>query len=357
MKEPPHLTDEQVDRYRNRNLAPAALLEIDRHLSVCEPCRDRLYASVGATSRIASLRADLSGHLDYAGVVACAARSASPEQEEHLGICADCRGEVEDLRAFQQELRETPRAPLVMPVRPAAKWRVPLTIAAGLAVVGVTLWTLRSSNPQPTPVASVPSAVSAEAPLTPSERQTLELAQAGGKLERAPVLDRLVTRRGTLLGPGGDARRFDLTGPMGTVVTTDRPVFHWNALPGAVSYKVAIFDENFDSVATSPAVTGTEWQPEQPLPRGRVLNWQVSAQVGGETVHSPAPPAPEARFSVMPADMAAEIEAARRDHPANHLLLAAMYAKAGDVEEARRELDAMDPAVAAPYRESLKQMR
>ena len=230
MTEPPHLTNEQVVRYRNRTLAPADLLDVDSHLSVCEPCRNSLYEEVRASARIVALQADLSGHLDDAGVLACASGTTAPEQQEHLAICADCRAEVEDLRAFQATLREAPRAALVMPVRAARTWRVPLTIAAGIAVVAVSVWTLRSSRPEPVPVANVKPA---EPPLTASERQALDLALAGGKLERATILDRLATRQGTLLGPEGESRKFDLMGPIGTVVTTDRPVFRWTKKPFA----------------------------------------------------------------------------------------------------------------------------
>src|SRR5215471_13807354 len=146
MQDPPHLTDEQVARYRNRTLAPADLLDVDSHISDCEQCRDLTYAGVCAGPRIAALRAELSGHLDYAGIVACASGSASAEQRGHLENCADCRGEVEDLRSFQVELRETPQAPVVMPVRRARSWRLPLTIAAGVVLVFVSVWTLRQQK-------------------------------------------------------------------------------------------------------------------------------------------------------------------------------------------------------------------
>jgi len=255
--------------------------------------------------------------------------------------CADCRAEVEDLRSFQAEIRVTP-------ITRGRRWRMPLTIAAGIAVAAVDFWSLRSGRP----VERVQ-----DAPLVSVEREALDQALAGHQLDRAPILDRLIRHQGTLLGPEAEARHFDLAGPLGTAVETDRPLFHWNALPGAASYVVAVYDENFENVATSPAVTGLEWQPAQALPRGRVFNWQVTARVGGESIHAPGPPAPEARFSVIPADTEAQIETARRTHPGNHLLLAAMYARAGDLDDAAHELDALDPAAAKPYRDSLQRMR
>jgi hypothetical protein len=333
MTEPPHLTDEQVGGYRTRRLAPAELLDLDRHISVCEACRDRLYTGSRAGDQIASLRADLDGHLGYERVVACASGSPTPADREHLELCETCRAEVDDLRNFQAELRETPRASVVTPISRGRRW-MPLTIAAAIALVAVSVWSLRRTRTEPAAV-----------------------ALASHQLERAPILDRLITRPGTLLGPENEGQRFDLTSPQGTAVVTDRPVFRWKALAGASSYVVAIFDEDFENVSASPPVTALEWQPAEPLPRGRVLNWQVTANVRGGTVHAPTPPAPEAHFSVISADAAAQIEAARRDHPDNHLLLAALYAKAGALDDVERELGALDPAVAQPYLDSLKRMR
>jgi hypothetical protein len=137
-------------------------------------------------------------------------------------------------------------------------------------------------------------------------------------------------------------------------VVSDRPLFRWQPSPGATHYVVAIFDEDFRRAAESPAVTATEWQPENPLPRTRVLNWQVTATGGGRTVRAPQPPAPEARFEIVSAASAAEIETARRDHPANHLLLAVLLSRAGAVDEAAHELDALaqtDPALADTLRQ------
>jgi hypothetical protein len=119
-----------------------------------------------------------------------------------------------------------------------------------------------------------------------------------------------------------------------------------------------VFDENFERVVESPAVTATEWQPYRPLARGRIYNWQVTATIAGKTIHAPTPPAPEARFQVVAQESADRIEMARREHPTNHVLLAALYAKAGDVVNAGKELDqlaATDPPTAAALRQSLKQ--
>ena len=75
---------------------------------------------------------------------------------------------------------------------------------------------------------------------------------------------------------------------------------------------------------------------------------------------APVPPAPEARFQVVSAETAAEIDSARREHPANHLLLAVLYARAGALDDAAGEIESLaatDPAAAASLRASLDRMR
>jgi hypothetical protein len=169
-----------------------------------------------------------------------------------------------------------------------------------------------------------------------------------------------MSRRGVLLGGGAESKTFDLSAPIGTSVTMDRPTFRWQALPGATRYVVSVFDESFHRVAESPAVGATEWQPADSLPRGRIYIWQVTATVAGEAVRSPVPPAPEARFQVAGPQVAAAIEEARRSHPGNHLLLATLLARNGALDEAAVEVDqlaATDPAIAQSLRDSLTQIR
>jgi hypothetical protein len=174
------------------------------------------------------------------------------------------------------------------------------------------------------------------------------------------VLDQLISRRGVLLGGGNEPKTFELNAPIGSSVMSDRPTFRWQAVRGASHYVVSVFDEGFRPVAESPAIGATQWQPVTPLPRGKVFVWQVTATVRGETVRSPVPPAPEARFQVAGADAAAALEDVRKSHPDNHLLLAVLLARNGVLDEAAVELDELgktDPATAQSLRESLAEIR
>lgn len=365
MQQPSHPTEDQFVRYHARALAPAELLEVADHVAQCDACRDRLYIQEQAAVQLRALRADVSRHLEYEEIVAAAEGAAPASLERHLADCGLCRAEVDDLRNFRTGLKREAQAPIPMPVSPAkpSRWRMAMAAALVLLAAGLSIRfpSPGHRSPQPAPVAaSQQPPRPSEAPLTATESAAVETALAGHRLERSPVLDRVITRRGVLLGAAPAAASFDLIGPMGTAVISDRPLFRWSAAPGATGYVVAIFDENFAKVTASPALTGSEWQPDQPLRRGRVYNWQVTATIGGKSVNAPVPPAPEARFQVVTTEAAAEIEAAQREHPANHVLLAALYAKAGDLDDAARELDALsatDPATAAPLKESLDRLR
>ena len=353
MTQPDHLTEEQFAQYRSRRLAPLELLAVDDHIAQCAPCRDRLFGLERAGSQLRQLRASLAQHLTYDQVAACARGPFPPDAAQHLKECDMCRAEVDDLRQFRTEIVTAPPVPIRMPVR-AIPWLA--AAAALLLAAGITFLMLRpGAVPAPPQVAVAPK--TSEPPLSPEDREAVQLALASHKLERPPILDRLITRRGILMGPNGGAPSFDLTGPQGTAILTDRPVFQWTPAEGASHYQVAIYDENFEKVMEGPAVPGTEWQPGQPLPRDRVLNWQVTAAVRGKTIHAPVPPAPEARFLIVSQETAGQIQTARRDHPENHVLLAALLARAGMLADAQKELDelaATDPATADALRQSLK---
>jgi hypothetical protein len=359
MTAPAHITDEQIAQFQDRTLAPAELLELDEHVADCAACRDRLAAGSGAFSAIRTLRADVAGHLHYDEIVACSEGSASPQQRAHLQECATCQAEVQDLSRFRTELHDTPRVARTAPVIPIAsrrKWTAPAAVAAAvLLIAGGAVWNRRQSHLAEQAVAT--AAKSAEAPLPPAEQASLDRAMASRQLDRAPVLDQLIVKPNTLLGSKSEAAALDLLSPVGTTVVSDRPTMRWTPLVGATSYVVAIFDANFEKIAESPAQTGTDWKVASALPRGQVLIWQVTADVRGKRVRAPQPPAREARFEVVPEEVAARIAAIAQQHPGNSLLKAVLYANAGALDEADEALRAMDPESAHRYRESIDKIR
>ena len=364
MKKAEHLTEEQFNRYRHRTLAPAELLNVDRHIAQCEACLARLWREADALSPLQGLRSQLSEHLDYEQIVACAEGAFSEPYERHLAECELCRAEVGVLRDFRAQLSAPRRSAAVIAMPVPGRSRRTFTLAAiaagAVLAAGLGFWALRRQPPPP-PAFELSKTNPIPEPALSSEQQAmLQSAIASRRLEPAPVLRSLITRRNVLLGSPNEARTFEIGAPLGTAVLTDRPSFRWQAVEGATQYVVAVFDADFHKVAESPALTAPSWQPEESLARGRIYNWQVTATAGGAIFRSPVPPAPEARFQVVSSADAQDIESARRDHPENHLLFAVLLAKIGALDEAGAELDALaatDSPAARALRESLNQIR
>ena len=121
---------------------------------------------------------------------------------------------------------------------------------------------------------------------------------------------------------------------------TTKPTLRWRPLSGATSYLVTIADREKE-VAKSAPLTGTEWTVPEPLSRGVIYMWQVTAVKNGEKVTSPHPPAPDARFQILAQDKARELELARTKYAAMHVLLGNLYAEAGLLDDAEGEFEAL----------------
>jgi hypothetical protein len=107
---------------------------------------------------------------------------------------------------------------------------------------------------------------------------------------------------------------------------------------------VAVFAAGFHKAAESAWLESTEWTPAEPLVRGRIYAWQVTARLGATedalTVRAPGLSDPEAKFQVIGAAQAAELEHASREHAGEHLLLGILYSHAGALDLAEQELAA-----------------
>jgi tetratricopeptide (TPR) repeat protein len=177
--------------------------------------------------------------------------------------------------------------------------------------------------------------------LAPAQQRLLKDALTSGRVEQSALAAELAGKSDSLLGGGKAGVAFALVNPVGKIVATDRPTLRWQPLAGATGYTVAIYDENLRRVAASELVTAASWTVTPPLVRGQVFTWQVRALKDGREVISPTPPAPEARFKVLEQARLNELNQAKRAQPNSHLLLGLLYAKAGLIDEAERELQTL----------------
>ena len=180
--------------------------------------------------------------------------------------------------------------------------------------------------------------------MSPRDRDAVEQALLAGRLD---IPDQVIALRGTrslVRSPQG-GETFTLRAPLGTAVISDRPHFTWQPLSGSNSYRVAIFSAGFHKVMESPWLAGTEWTPAEPLERGLVYSWQVTARRGtaadAPTVRAPGLEDPEAAFTILSAAGAQQLEQRAREQDGSHLLLGILYARAGVLDLAEQEFSAL----------------
>lgn len=177
--------------------------------------------------------------------------------------------------------------------------------------------------------------------LSPDAQRAVKNALTSGRVEESESLARLNGRGGTLMGSPGQGETFSLLSPVGVVVRADRPRLRWRPLPEASAYTVTVLDSDLKIVATSPSLSTTAWTPPRALERGRVYKWQVSALKDGEEIVAPAAPAPEARFRILDRNTNDELRRLEKANARSHLARGVLYAQAGLLVEAERELRAL----------------
>jgi hypothetical protein len=318
--------------------------------------------------------------------------------EDHLTCCEECNLMVKDLLAFKDQAtpwfdrnhhpsgrraRDESRWRRLFAVRPRL-WAKPFVFGTALAAcllvaIGLLAWrewrggnnnpeitkvppspgvsTPGSSNPTPGSESSLlvmlndgegrvtldrEGRVSGLDHLSPAGRQMVERALTTQTIERSPLLSELARPEDASRGGGDRGERFSVIEPVSEVTVTDRPTFRWTTLDGATSYTVEIYDEKLRQVTVSQPVAGHTWTAPQPLKRGRIYAWLVKTSRNGQI--EVAPPAQEARFRILDQARADELSAARRDYGSSHLALGLLYAQAGALDEAERELRVLQQA-------------
>jgi anti-sigma factor RsiW len=325
--------------------------------------------------------------------------------ESHLGSCQQCETEVSDLSAIRENLRsfEVPAPQTAPPFRErlAALWHLPayraaFQIAGAAVIAALVVWVataslrnrvadlqtqlghLRQENDAIRQKyesaesavaelkAQIDSSRNSSGPFVvalndgdrrvtldeqgdigglesfaPSYRQMIKTALTAQRVTPPPVLAKLAGKPRSLMGGPAAGSSFTLLGPVGTVVESDRPAFHWSELSGAAGYIVAVYDSNFREAATSPLLSATEWRPPLPLKRGGIYVWQVRALKDGDEIRIPPPDSPDAKFKILERTKAEELESAKQSHADSHLLLGLLYAKAGLLDSAEREFQVL----------------
>jgi len=374
-----HPTKRELDEYRSRVLAPAAFLSVHRHVVTCASCAAQCPDDLARDLEVlhtALLQDETPYHLSAAEVAAYAQGTANEIDLEiadsHLSDCATCLNEVKryapaEVKAFK------PRGFSLMNA-----WRVAAVVACAIIVIVLAIWLLRSkpaprkeqvanpantSTPQSSPAAEVrPPVREAELALVlndgnrkvtvdkqgnlaglerlpSSVQQKVRAALQTGKLEQSSALAQVAIERSTLLGMSQGGLPFPIIGPLGEVVQSQRPTFIWHVSGGVQSYTVTVTDADLNVIATSPPLKTPPWRISKPLKAGGIYSWQVTAlKDDGSRITAPVLPEPQAKFKILDRSMAELLQQAKSAYPDSHLTLAVLYAEAGLLDDAEREL-------------------
>jgi len=391
-----HLTEEQIHLYRTETGDPGNRQTTAAHLAVCRPCLERVLSSEHSLVAVDALTqaflpaaGDESFHLSIAELKSYVAGSSARADEliceSHLEVCEACADELRKLSIAQptsafQSVRRWPTSRLFTPARLAAA----VAIIGLLTLVAIVWWQQSRPNrresvnresvnnatpevpgqppssaatPQPgnEPVTSNPAVVASlkdnnreirldqDGKLSglegfdESSQKIVKAALAGEGLAKPQVLEELSAPPIKLLGQSPSETVFQLLGPMGSVITKERPTLSWSELAGATFYVVSIFDANFDRVASSSALFGTNWTVEVPLRRGGTYSWEVAANKDGKLITAPLAPAPRAQFKLIEANKLNALSKLKQQKPSSHLALGLMYARFGLVSDAEVE--------------------
>ena len=395
-----HLTEQEIELYRRRKVSPGDRRIIAAHLAVCEACLKRGVNSENAVLAFNALTEaflpsvdEKPFHLSQAElkrfIAGAAAKADQIICESHIDICGQCSEELRLLTAaVLADTSEAKRRSLRWQFgRSWQAWgsftpaRVAVAIALfGFVVLAIVFWRQRSSvstrdesvrnGSQVTPVAApsnqaTPKLDEAENSTRPivaglkdndreirldqegkltglegfdeSSQRLVKAALAGESLARPKVLDELSSPPIALLGESPSEIAFQLISPLGRVITEQRPDLRWQALNGATSYVVSVFDGNFNRVAQSPPLSKPVWTLRVPLLRGHIYSWEVTAVKEGKEITTPAAPAPRAQFKVLEAEKLNTLKKLKGQKPESHLALGLTYARFGLVSDAERE--------------------
>ena len=356
-----------------------------------------VYQSFRADLRAAKTASD---HLSYEQLIAYVGRRLDEVEYEivknHLLCCRQCANEAHDLNEFTADIVNFTDQEQAPDTRLSLKGRIRslfhlryhhsslrfagiaafLVLALGLMWLWLRPRMLKapgynppiaidfSLTPQPVPspqVKNLPSPImlallkdgdgeislddqgrlSVPKPLHPSYQQVIKAALATQRVDAPKAIAELNDKPGRLMGGPNKSMDFALLSPVGTVVETERPVFRWRPLNRATSYRVAIYDADFNEVAASGPLSGDHWQITRGLERGSVYSWQVTATRDGQEIAAPTPPTPKPKFKVLEQGQANELDRARENYKGSHLILGVLYQRAGLLDRAESEFQAL----------------
>jgi hypothetical protein len=271
----------------------------------------------------------------------------------HVGQCERCtRVEASAARTLLEALAESKKE------RSSQRWLIAAAVA--FTVLALSVVAIRLQREQPGPTGSIRPI----RPISPTAPRVIaSLADGNGKI--ALLEDGTVTgvnprdaedARAVLSGrsiaiptfiaamPGAVRGETQTTQPLRAIepfrsaVLENRPHFSWTPVRNARSYRVAVFDADYEEVASSAPLSSTSWTPSKPLPAGVDLSWHVVVETDAGEISSAGSNRAEAVFRVLTVKEANEVKDL---DPDSHLLRGLRYSRHGLLHDAEREYRAL----------------
>jgi hypothetical protein len=344
------MNDAEIAAFLRRHLEGPRFLECALHLAECDTCREKLAREQDLGAMKVGFETYLSPfaeHIPENEIGSYVSGRLGPtrmrEMDGHLKKCAQCAGEVRDLRKFTGSLRSD-RAFLFLPRKFMARATI---AAAALAVAILAFIAFR----RPSEVVSLidtsgrisldsHGAVRGDGKLDRDQQNAVRQALAQQKLSFPDALRSLHGEGGTLMG-AAESIPFRLESPIATVVQSSRPTLSWTSDSESMAYIVTVKDQNSGEVVKSSLLKTTYWTVPTDLERSHTYIWQVvSSRKHGEEVIAPPPLAPAAKFIVLDESTNSKLQ----HLPPSHLVRAVLYADAGLLDDANRELTMLQNA-------------
>ena len=388
-----HLTQHEIEEVWLHTISAADRSRVDAHVARCEACLQRVarpeYAVTALEQAFLTSDAETPFHLSLGELRTYARGNASEAEriicESHLEICTDCTRDLQALETVERFPAGAPsKTTSVSPIHwgtsmftPARVLAVTGIIACLLIAVLIFQWQRRNQRTQvavdqPNPVVEAPTGPNTnEVTSGPSEvpvghlvvalndngntigidslgkligleqvsantRQTIAEVLGGRDVPKPKELEAVSSPAIALMGPQ-QSQSFELFSPLSVVVAEERPSLRWQALSGAESYTVSIFDEDFNQITVSSPLSRTTWVVNKQLRPGRIYFWQVKASRSGAEVLAPVAPAKRAQFKVLEKDKLRDLTLLRQQRPVSHLALGVTYLKFGLLDDAEKE--------------------
>ncbi len=336
------ISDADIHAFLRRDLAPQRLLECSDHIAECDICRDKIAHRQGLASAKSRVEEELSPLVDHVPeediqryVAGRLRLSRVAEIDGHLAKCAQCAGEIRDLRNFVASQSVA---------RPFYYRKEFLSAAAAVLVLVAIVFAVARRPRELVSLNDVSGTVSIArdgtlhgiGSLNADEERSVRQALIQQRLSLPASLRELNQKTGVLMG-AAEAGPLQVVSPVGTVVQSQRPTMSWTPDPASHGYRVTLKDQNTGAVKTTPLLQGTSWTVPSDLERGHVYDWQVISLDHGKERIAPAPPSPPASFAILNEQTNSKLQRL----PASRLVRAVVYADAGLLDDAERELRAL----------------